>query len=664
MSFKKTPTIEGATIAGTELSLLANLDLPIIQPQPGVSDFPFAVYFGQGKSINSTDAAAVNAEEGPAATITASQEVTAADYFNLFEAVLSFMQPIIPLNPPSTITTGTNKVYTPRDVKLIDRNVDVLEEFRQDIKSIVLTVAQEFTKLKNNSLEQQQGTMIKDNENDHSVGSGGRGGGAYPSSTPAGLTVNSNAIGVTTGTEIPPRTPMDALKIEFMTFLSESGVLHDFKDKLRPRILQIIYDRCGPKGLAWGNSKYNPSNVYTSPEEEEDNNINNNQSPFMTPSLAEIGKMLNDIYVILMNESNLVLNSIYESTLIDRHAAELDTKPLINDEVETNEQAFNRLGFQAMNAEADNRFLAAEQYHLERICLAKILTSSVPSGLHEAYLAYADSYLHYSMSLVTVSKNKNNKNINPSELNGLWLKGHQILNLAKEVNPDDVKTLLLLACSHMRLDRPYEAEQALVAVLNAAIRQNCGLGSTMLTALEDVLQFTAEGGGVFDVILKYVDPVCYSVMAALLSKKSATATVDPLLIRKAILMATYAYDQYKSIEASSLLFKSNEYNQDGVSSTPGIPRRTAVLCLAKTSIYLYEYGFSDLGAEALKLAWSCERASNQKAQYKQVPSVTPPTVRVILKRAEFYNQWISSSFIGNHVTLNQQNDLLDAAIDW
>lgn len=49
-------------------------------------------------------------------------------------------------------------------------------------------------------------------------------------------------------------------------------------------------------------------------------------------------------------------------------------------------------------------------------------------------------------------------------------------------------------------------------------------------------------------------------------------------------------------------------------SQHGSPRRTVVLVLAVTAIYLFEHGFQKLGRAALDLTIECENAVTEKAK--------------------------------------------------
>lgn len=46
-----------------------------------------------------------------------------------------------------------------------------------------------------------------------------------------------------------------------------------------------------------------------------------------------VDQLLGDLYVMLVRESNAVLNSMFSTTMVDREKAELEQSPLIDDVV-------------------------------------------------------------------------------------------------------------------------------------------------------------------------------------------------------------------------------------------------------------------------------------------------------------------------------------------
>lgn len=653
VSFKKVSTAEGIPVFGTESALQVSLDLPFSNPEPGMTEHPIAVYFGKTSGTTTAAAATEAVESSP----------KDSDYFNLFEAMLTFVQPIIPSLSVVALPSGDSNSTAsfPEETNITHRNVDVMGEFRKDIKNIVAVIAKEFVKMKTQETDQQKAeanniTLNNNmNLNDHQLAQD------FPDSV----------LSAVAGGGVVTSNSYDNLKSEFMSFLSTSGILHSFKEKLRPRIMQIIYVRCGPKGLAAATiNSINNCTVGNVADIEYnvmgDNTVQVDSSPFNNaPSLAEVGKLMNDVFVYLIQESNTVLNTLFASTLVAHQATSLDKTPYINDVVETNEQAFVRLGFQAYNAECDLRFQAADQYHLERLCLAKTLMETIPTGLFDAYVAYSNLYLRQIMKIISLSASStkmsqngvnNNKAI---ELKNLMLKCHQVLSLTHSENPSDKRTLLLLACSHARLGRQFEVEKTLLSVINTAVDTG-----NELQSLVDLLQISgnvdSSDSSDLEINLKTVDPLCYCLLAGFLSLKQEFK--NPLLVRKAILMATYAYETYQTANVSSILF--NDYSAYNVYGNDNIPRRTAVLCLVKSSIFLFDHGFAALGSEVYNLALSCEIASNQKAQFRNAPSVTPPFIRALLKHADFYSVWMSPSYVDVDIDVSLRSKLFDIAIDW
>lgn len=87
--------------------------------------------------------------------------------------------------------------------------------------------------------------------------------------------------------------------------------------------------------------------------------------------------------------------------------------------------------------------------------------------------------------------------------------------------------------------------------------------------------------------------------------------------------------------------------EGGYGKTPitahGKPRRTLVLILSETALYLYQYGLYSVADTALLLAKDSEASCTEKAQARDKPSITPPFITVLLKRAEAEAAWTTDS---------------------
>jgi tetratricopeptide (TPR) repeat protein len=88
----------------------------------------------------------------------------------------------------------------------------------------------------------------------------------------------------------------------------------------------------------------------------------------------------------------------------------------------------------------------------------------------------------------------------------------------------------------------------------------------------------------------------------------------------------------------------------------GHPRRTAVLCYAQAAVFLFENGMPKLGEMALKLAFECDAAANSKANERNLPAVTPPSIRHQLRRAQAWSELYKNNILkANELALDSVN---------
>ncbi|RYH22215.1 hypothetical protein EON65_19565 [archaeon] len=74
-------------------------------------------------------------------------------------------------------------------------------------------------------------------------------------------------------------------------------------------------------------------------------------------------------------------------------------------------------------------------------------------------------------------------------------------------------------------------------------------------------------------------------------------------------------------------------------SQHGSPRRTLVLLLAETTLYLLQYGQYKLAQSCLSLALEAEAAVVEKAKIKNKSATSPPHIRYLLKKAQVEASW-------------------------
>jgi hypothetical protein len=143
------------------------------------------------------------------------------------------------------------------------------------------------------------------------------------------------------------------------------------KENLKPKIQRVVRQRYGVRGRATGAGGLEVTSAGEAVRDD-----------------VKLDVLLQDMYVFLLKECNVVLNGLFASTVIARDVAEVEAGGRVDDEEEEPAQAFARLGELAADAEADGRFAAAEQRHLERVQLAAS-DPAVAQDVDKVYAAYA-----------------------------------------------------------------------------------------------------------------------------------------------------------------------------------------------------------------------------------------------------------------------------------
>jgi hypothetical protein len=320
------------------------------------------------------------------ASISLSDEEAAGPTLPVLNVCLSLNPAVIPADP--VIGPGTNAINVPRapadvlsgrHVSGSNQNRDVMKELQTEITDVINLIAQEYVWLFPNPLSKPVPPLQQQQQQQAAA--------AAAMSGKNMIDMDSNNVGSPTSAGNAeggvPATQIDR-QAEFMHYLSTSGIYHDFKERLKPRIQRVVRERYGSRGQALGKS-----DIKLSGED----------------IAADAQAILGELYVFLVKQCNTVLNSIYSTTLVGRDAAELERGPLVNDEIETPGQAFTRLLMQASDAEADRRFAAAEQYHLERMQLLsnEAVLGSEPTSVHDVYARLGEFYLRQAAGNATVN---------------------------------------------------------------------------------------------------------------------------------------------------------------------------------------------------------------------------------------------------------------------
>lgn len=462
--------------------------------------------------------------EGDAAQV---QTTTAAIEPPICDLVLHFScsRPLVNDNPTeSGDAPSEGRLITGNNITSKPVNRDVKEELRDEIVSIVRQIALEYVALYPTAGANANNKEPKESKNPQNESA----------STGSG---NSSA-------EIDR-------KAEFMYYLSSSGVYHIMKERLKPRIQRVVRDMYGVRGRA-----KNPSSQFLPAEGFEDE------------SDIPIEALLGELYVYLIKETNTVMNEMYESTVVKRDMMEIE-KPntipskanVVDDENETMIQAFERNLQMAFNAEADERYWVAEQYHLERIQMVKnyALFQGNTTFAHGAYVEFGHFMQRRSAWTLLLAKACNSDTnalsstiMSPTRQGGAAVvestaasmyyedaqyftsRARQALDLALKVDPDSYQTSLLLASILLEAGEYEQAEVVLITMFNRLLGKTAS-SPTYSKSLTGIFSLDDFDGYDTDQLVGnegHIDPQCYTFLAIVFAMRN-----NALAARKAILMA-------------------------------------------------------------------------------------------------------------------------------
>ena len=448
-----------------------------------------------------------------------------------------------PSLPPTAPRKSANKGAgaAPRE-----QSVDVLAELRSEIAAVVRAVALEYVMM-------------------------------YPAGMASGSGTQPNR------SESSPAATLAERKAEFLYYLSTNGAYHTFKESLKPKIQRVVRHLYGPRGQALGRSSL-ARQLNTGDEESKDD-------------AAVLDKVLAELYVVLVKESNVVMNGMFAATVIASDSLDVEGGD-VDDESETLLQKNQRLLLLAEDAEADGRADAAEAWHLERIVLARTSSAS-PHTLQHGY----DSLARYYMRQAAAARSGAGRATEVAA--SLLSKAREALEmaLAADNSPGQWRTSLLQGALLVEQGQERGSE-VLLAVLHSQ--------SVSLPSFDDFDGYESEGlcGPASSAC---VDPVYYAIMAAVFSGAG-------LLVRAR-----------KALRLANVCFLRGQHQPPA--HTHGSPKRTLVLLLAKASIFLAEHCLFSLAQGCYSLAAECEAAATAKAHAKNLPAATPPFIRCLMKRA-------------------------------
>lgn len=376
---------------------------------------------------------------------------------------------------------------------------------------------------------------------------------------------------------------LEERKAQFLYQISSSGVYHELKEKLKPKVQRVVRERFGSRGRALGLAGGSPSEGFERAEEAQ----------------KAADQLLTEVYVYLVKECNKVLNGLFRGTMVSKQTADQEGKATLDDEAETPAQALHRLHEEADNSESDGRAPAAEQLHLERLqllgCTAALGSNAALS--HDVYMDYAKFLLRQAALEFGDAKAATRSEI--------LAKAREVVEVAVARHGLEWETHLVLASVLAEMGQIERAEQLFVSAIALHVDNTPGKGG---------LQGTDDFDGYESDKICPVNPMVYGVMAAYFSQQRL-----PLKARKALRLGSQSW--------SSCGMKPKV-------SAHGKPRKTAVLLMSKAALYLFDMGLYALGSTCVQLAVDCDAAASAKAAARGLAPDTVPHLRHVLYRAK------------------------------
>jgi hypothetical protein len=300
LTLKKVPTAEGIPNEGGELFATAVLDISSIV-SPGQSVVPLkASLQGDGMDVTrpsfSVDFASVNrplVEQSP---------------------MSSFQQPLSSSGSKRVVDSGLQITTAPSNPV---PTRDILQELRDEIANTVERISQEYVALFPQSLAPTSSSPLLGSPA-HSHSSSNQEGNRSP-------TLNSQAANPIN----PYNSELEERKDKFLQFILSNGLFHELQENLRIKIQLLIKEQYGLRGRALGKSEVMKG-------------IESSSSDDKSATIL-LQNILSELYKFIMKKFNLVINSLFKTTVIQKDLTLTDNPAVINDEYETDEQIFHRL---------------------------------------------------------------------------------------------------------------------------------------------------------------------------------------------------------------------------------------------------------------------------------------------------------------------------------
>jgi len=601
VTITKTPTAEGAAAEGDVLNACGLIDLSPLAA-PGVLSSSLSSELAGAGFVSPAEAEAARAAVVAEAEAAGAEPAPAAPSTR-FGVTLSLSAPLVSAPAAASRVEAPVSSLLPPTPSLPQgqgqaqgqgqgQGLDAMAELRKEIAAAVKAIAQEYVFQFPSGLSSS----------------------APASSKGASASASASAAG--------DDVTMADRKADFLHYLSTNGAYHSFKEALKPKVQLAARHLYGARAQALGRSAVlQQSATQTQSQTQAQAQVTEAEA-----GKEALDKVLAELYVTLVKESNSVMSALFSSTVVARDALLLDAAPgarrgvdlnpqeqgggldgesksecVVDDESETLMQKHGRLLALALDAEADSRFSEAEKWHLERLllCESSPRLASTPAVVHAGFEQISKFFLRRSASLLALGSDE--------AASDAATKARETLSKAVAADSSQWGSSLLLAAVLFEKGQ----EDAAMSTFKAILSQLAP--SASISSLSEFDGYDSDsllGPGAAGAS---VDPVFYAVLAS-----AFHSTGKAVRARKALRLA-------------SRCFSLGGYKPDV--STHGSPKRTVVLVLAQAALLLADAGCVQLASAAASLATDCDAAASAKANFKGLPAATPPFVRVLLRRA-------------------------------
>ncbi len=332
-------------------------------------------------------------------------------------------------------------------------NDDILQDLRDEITKTIERIAQEYVSIYPTGLPNANGPLgspvNKSFSND-----------MIPPGSPSGSVHSGNPPGSPMAANAGSYDNADERKAKFITYMISNGIFHELQENLKLKIHLIIQDRYGKRGRALGKSA-----ALRKLDADGGNGITEDPNSITVDVSNEafIQEILSELYVFLMQQVNIILNSLFTNTILQKQITTIENPALINDEVENYHVILSKLLQQGYDYFANEKYTLADECMLERLTYLDHHYYEMKNNLvyiHQVYLQYTQYLLTRYTQIVYVASSSSGignevlKAVSEGDNNSISVttlgnaeeflqKAREIVTLAYQYYPQDLPTIYL-----------------------------------------------------------------------------------------------------------------------------------------------------------------------------------------------------------------------------